>query len=130
DFMRKGWTAGSTIRRQAGREKDYGQPTGRELLFTRRVVKERPARSCISSFAPTRSRTRPVPKAVGKPEVIQKRGCRKWKKSALERWSQNSVTALEIERKAYSAPSNSNPPPSSGSNDAVVQPWLSGTHRA
>src|SRR5438105_8600072 len=54
----RGWTAGSMIRRLVGREKACGLPTALELLFTRKVVKEPRARSCISSFAPTRSRTR------------------------------------------------------------------------
>src|ERR1700674_1130661 len=63
DSTRRGWTAGSTIHTLAGREKDCGQPTAPALLFTRKVVKERRARSCISSFAPTHSRTRRLTRA-------------------------------------------------------------------
>src|SRR5882724_5855888 len=58
DSTRKGWTAGSTIRRLAGREKDCGQPTAPELLFMWKVVKERRARSYTSSFGLTHSRTK------------------------------------------------------------------------
>src|ERR1700730_10621373 len=58
DSTRKGWTAGSTIRRLVGREKACGLPTALELLFTRKVVKERRAKYYTSSFALTLSRTR------------------------------------------------------------------------
>jgi hypothetical protein len=58
DSTQKGWTAGSAIRRLVGKEKACGLPTALELLFTRKVVRERRARSYISSFAPTRSRSR------------------------------------------------------------------------
>src|SRR6266403_2200507 len=58
DSTRKEWTAGSTIRRLVEREKACGLPTALELLFTRKVVKERLARSYISSCAPTLSHTR------------------------------------------------------------------------
>jgi len=57
DSTPKGWTVESTIPRLAGREKDSGRPTAREHLFTPKVAREQLARSCISSFAPTLSRT-------------------------------------------------------------------------
>ncbi len=54
----KGWTAGSMIRKAAGKERDCGPPTVPERLFTPKAAKERPARSCTSSFAPIRSHTK------------------------------------------------------------------------
>ena len=60
DSTRKGWMAESTIRRLVGREEACGLPTALELLFTQKVVKERLARSYISSCALTLSHTRHV----------------------------------------------------------------------
>src|SRR5439155_878631 len=58
DSTQKGWTAGSMIRKAAGKERDCGPPTVPERLFTPKAAKERPARSCTSSCAPTRSHTK------------------------------------------------------------------------
>jgi hypothetical protein len=76
DSTRKVWTAGSTIRRLVGREKACGLLTALELLFTRKVVKERRARSCISSFAPTLSRTRRLTRNKRIPSVAKFRVAR------------------------------------------------------
>jgi hypothetical protein len=49
-FMPKGWTAGSMIRKRAGRARKSGRPTAREHLFTRKAAKGRRARYYIFSF--------------------------------------------------------------------------------
>ena len=56
-FSPKGWTAASTIRRPAGKARGCGPPTQPERRFTPKAAKERPARSCTSSFAPIRWRS-------------------------------------------------------------------------
>jgi hypothetical protein len=55
--MRKGWTAGSTIRRLAGRGRAYGPRTPRERRSTPKAAKGPRARSCTFNSAPTHSRT-------------------------------------------------------------------------
>jgi len=59
---RDGWPD-RPIQTLAGREKDCGQPTALALLFTRKVVKERRARSWHFQLRPDHSRTRRLTRA-------------------------------------------------------------------
>src|SRR6266478_3557539 len=57
-FMATGWTAGSMIRKRAGRARGCGRPTARERLFTPKAAKGRRARYYIFSFALTHLRSK------------------------------------------------------------------------
>src|SRR5260370_29637210 len=57
-FMTKGWTAGSMIRKRAGRARESGRPTAREHLFTPKAAKGRRARYYIFSSGLIHSRSK------------------------------------------------------------------------